>query len=252
MSTATENASAPATPDYGDPSTPVPAHVHVEPPATEQERSKGPEPKPMGSLMAEIAAKWKLAGELAPPGTGKKFDIEEYVREQRMAIFKELCPAEFRAPIDRTLLPNLKAWDEADAWSGTHPGLWLWSHGTGRGKTRMAWRLLGRLHVRHGRQIVKASGQQLAEKYFEHHMDGDPRGFYRWLLRFDTILIDDLDKVDLRDRRYVRMIRELFDELYARRKPVVVTSNEPIAFFRKIAGESCARRMHEVCNEIPF
>lgn len=218
----------------------------------EPEKVDGPASKPLTGLMAEIVAQWNIAGELAPPGTGKKFVLEDHVKEQRLARFKELCPAEFREPIDRRRLPNLKAWDEADAWAGTYPGLWLWSTVTGRGKTRMAWRLLGRLHVKHGKQIIKSSGQQLAETYFEFHMDGDPRGFYRWLLRFDIILIDDLDKVDLSDRRYVRMMRELFDELYARRTAVVVTANEPIAFFSTVAGESCARRMNEVCREIPF
>lgn len=218
----------------------------------EHEKVDGPASKPLTGPMAENAAQLNIAGELAPPGTGEEFDVKEYLRIQRLARFKELCPAEFREPIDRRRLPNLKAWDEADAWAGTHPGLWLWSNATGGGKTRMAWRLLGRMHVKHGKYIIKTSGQQLAEAYFEFHMDGDPRGFYRWLLRFDIILIDDLDKIDLSDRRYVRMMRELFDEFYTSRKAVVVTANEPIAFFSTVAGESCVRRMREVCREIPF
>jgi hypothetical protein len=221
-----------------------------------------PETEKAPAAFADLAAQWREAGILpasaesgdatAQRAPAKPFDVAAALRAQRLERFREQCPAEFRKPINAALLPNIRAWEKADAWAGGYPGIWLWSHATGRGKTRMAWRQFGRLHVEHGKQIIKATGQALAEEYFAAHMDGQPRSFYRWLMRADLIVIDDADKIDLSDRRYVRMVRELFDELYAHRKPAIVTANEPIAWFAKNCGESCARRMREVCAEVEF
>ena len=207
------------------------------------------------SVASDFIAALREAGLYVEPSERKPaapYDPAAAIREQRMAHFKELCPPEFLKPIDRSLLPVLRAWDESDAWAGSTPGVWLWSRETGQGKTRMAWRQFGRLHVNHGKHCLKATGQALAEEYFTYHMDGEPRAFYRWLARCDVLFIDDIDKIDLQDRRYCRMLRELFDELYAARKPVCVTSNEPISYFAKFCGESCCRRMREVAREIHF
>ena len=178
--------------------------------------------------------------------------VREFIRAQRMDAFKASCPAEFRQKIDPALIPNPKAWAAADGWSGAHPGLWLWSHATGRAKTRMLYRKFGWLHVDRGRSVLKITGQHLAEEYFGYHMQGHPRAFYGWVLGYDVVMLDDLDKIDLADRRAPRMCRELFDEFYAQRKPVLVTANENIEHFQARIGDSTARRMSSVCREIEF
>ena len=116
----------------------------------------------------------------------------------------------------------------------------------------MAWRQYGRLHVERGRSVIKASGQALAEEYFGYHMEGEPRGFYRWLHHGQVLMLDDLDKVDYGEPRYARMMRELWDEIYAHQWPVIVTANEPISYFETTLGASCARRMREATREIRF
>ena len=206
----------------------------------------------IGFHFAGLRDEWQAAGlfDSNAPQIAQK-TTAELLREQRLTRFNALCPVEFREKIDRTRLPNLAAWDEADAWGGTHPGLWLWSNETGRGKSRMAWRQFGRAHVERGRFTIKASGQSLCEDYFSHHMDGNPRTFYRSILCADLLIIDDLDKAEFNERNK-RTIRELFDELYAHRKSVIVTANEPISFFEQVTGASCVRRMREVCREISF
>lgn len=178
--------------------------------------------------------------------------VRAFVRKQRMDKFKESCPSEFRQVINRDLIPNLAAWDDADAWDGKHQGIWIWSHETGHAKSRMLWRQFGRLHVEHGKACLKVSGQALAEEYFGYHMAGEPRAFYAWILAYDVLMIDDLDKMDLDDKRAPRMCRELFDLCYEKRKPVLVTANEPIEHFQKRIGDSTARRMSSVCREIKF
>lgn len=188
------------------------------------------------------------------PATQKEEDakVRAFIRSQRMMAFKASCPAEFRRAINRDLIPNLPAWDEADAWTGTHPGVWLWSAATGRAKSRMLWRQFGRLHVEHGKAVLKISGQALAEEYFSFHMDGEPRSFYHWVMAYDIVMIDDIDKIDIADKRAPRMLRELFDQLYEHQKPVLCTANEPIEHFQKRIGDSTARRMSAVCREIQF
>lgn len=205
-----------------------------------------------GGEFADMLAQWKAAG-LIDTNAPKPAPVDTYayLRAQRLERFKAHCPAEFSQKIDRSRLPNLPAWDAADAWGFCSPGLWLWSHESGRGKSRMAWRLYGRAHVERGLYCVKGSGQSLCEDYFAYHMDGNPRGFYRDLLKVDILIIDDIDKADFTERNK-RTIRELFDELYAHRKAVIVTAQEPISFFANVIGDSCVRRMREVCREIPF
>ena len=203
-----------------------------------------------------IAAGLMADGPIQPPQLitpeEEESNVRNAIRAQRMDAFKARCPEEFRSKIDRALIPNLKAWDQADAWAGTFPGVWLWSRETGRAKTRMLWRQFGRLHVDHGKSVLKITGQALAEEYFRYHMAGEPRAFYHWVKRHDIIMLDDLDKLDMEDRRAPRMCRELFDELYSFHKPVLVTANEPIAHFQRRIGDSTARRMNSVCTEIAF
>jgi chromosomal replication initiation ATPase DnaA len=202
----------------------------------------------------DIRAEWIAAGLIDPNASKtepKPFDEAEALRAQRLERFQDLCPVEFRQKIDRSKLPNLAAWDSADAWNMQAPGLWLWSTETGRGKSRMAWRLFGRAHVQHGRHVLKTSGQSLAESYFEDHMDGDPRRFYRRALAPDILIIDDIDKAEVSERNR-RALRELWDELYSHRKAVIVTANRPIEWFAKDFGPSAVRRMREICTEIKF
>lgn len=179
-------------------------------------------------------------------------EVQAAARKGRLVQFQEICPAEFRPKIDEALLPNLGSWREADKWDGSHLGIFLWSHETGRAKTRMLWRQFGRLYVERGKRVIKFTGQKLAEVYFGYHMDGDPSGFYRWIMSHQVLMLDDLDKIRFDDERATRMLRELFDQLYSARHAVLATSNEPIEFFSKHIGESGARRIRAVCREIKF
>ncbi len=185
------------------------------------------------------------------------------VREQRMAAFRQFCPEEFRQKIDRALIPNLAAWDDADTWAGGFPGVWLWSHETGEAKTRMLWRKFGQLHAEQGRTVMRVTGVNLAEEYHDCYQRSTTAQFYRHLCGGGVVMLDDLDKMPLpqgeqgfgeRDNamRNARMLRELFDTFYEEHTPVLVTANEPIAWFGKIIGPSGERRMRAVCREVAF
>jgi hypothetical protein len=185
------------------------------------------------------------------------------IREQRREAFRRFCPEEFRQKIDRTKIPNVAAWDEADAWSGGCPGLWLWSHETGEAKTRMLWRKFGQLHAEQGKTVLRVTGLNLAEEYHDCYKRNCTAQFYRHMCGVQVVMLDDLDKMPLqrRDQGYAerdnavqngRMLRELFDTFYEERTPVLVTANEPIAWFADILGPSTERRMRAVCREVAF
>jgi hypothetical protein len=177
----------------------------------------------------------------------------KFLAESRLTNFKALCPPQFCKPINRDLIPDLTAWDAADAWvPGTHPGLWLWSPETGRAKTRMAWRLVERGIVRLGLDYGFITGHHLGERMYEDWRDGTPADTVRRFVRKDFVVIDDIDKFPFGDERLARGFRELFDVFYTRQISVLATSNEPISFIAQRLGASCERRLREVCREVRF
>lgn len=219
------------------------------------------------SEFANLARVWREAGLMPPEGTPiperKEFDVKTYLKEQREAAFKENCPVEFQQEIDRSKIGNLAAWDLADKWSGTHPGIWLWSHGTGVAKTRMLWRKFGELHVNMGRMVCRISGANLAEEYHDAYNHSRTSSFYARLMKFPAVFLDDLDKMHLGEasdgfaeqaiaQKNRLMLRELFDKFYEHHVPVMVTANETIDWFEERIGASGARRMRAVCEEIHF
>ena len=198
-----------------------------------------------------------LFDHLKIPAPTEVVDFEQRSRdaihEARLKDFKARCPLEFRSNIERAKITSINAWDIADKWKpGEHPGLWLWSHETGRCKTRMAWRKIGQAIVWYGLRYVITSGTGLADLCYENFRDGEPSEFVRRFKGLGFVVIDDVDKFPFNDEKHGRAFRELFDMFYANHVSVLVTSNEPISFVDSKLGESCGRRIHEVCGEIKF
>lgn len=200
---------------------------------------------------------------LAEPAKYLNPDIQAEVRAQRLHLFREVCPPEFQKKIDMERISSPVAWAKADLWAGTHPGVWLWSAGTGEAKTRMLWRKFGQLHVEQGKTVLRVSGLNLAERYHDDYNHNDTDRFYNRLQGFQVVMLDDLDKIALPStevgfsedghaQRNARMLREVFDRFYEWHTPVLVTANEPIAWFAERIGPSTERRMRETCAEIAF
>lgn len=217
----------------------------------------------MGSLADEFRRLWGLAPRDPNAAPLPVPTVEDLIRDQRRENFRRFCPKEFQQKIDRTKIPNLAAWDEADKWNGRAPGIWLWSHSTGEAKSRMLWRKFGQLHVEQGRTVVRITGLNLAEDYHDHFNKNATAQFYRHLAgrKGQVVMLDDLDKMPLpaadlgyaervHADRNARMLREVFDMFYEEHVPVLVTANEPIAFFAERCGPSTERRMKAVCTEV--
>ncbi len=192
---------------------------------------------------------------IAPPTQHVDLEARSLVliHEQKMAYFRNKCPLEFQKPIDRALIPNLTAWDAADAWQpGEYPGLWLWSSETGRAKTRMQWRKIGQAHVRLNKRHVFITGAHLGEWCYTCFRDGEPSEFYRRFRNHDLVVLDDVDKYPFGDERHARAFRELFDFFYSSHISVLVSANESIAAIGAKIGDSGRRRIEEVCREVRF
>lgn len=215
------------------------------------------DPQPIGTLIDRKGLPNVTTTEPAP------CDIAAIIRRQRLDAFHRQCPPEFHVAIDEAKLPNLQAWKESDAWHGDFPGLWLWSKATGMGKTRMLWRKFGELHVQRGMSVQRTTGLNLAEEYHDAFNRNQTANFYRAICCVQVVMMDDLDKMPLPERnlgfgatehaaRNARMLRELFDTFYEEHTRVVVTANQPIAWFAQRIGESAERRMRAVCVEVNF
>lgn len=164
---------------------------------------------------------------------------------QRASQFKVGCPKEFCTAINRNILKNPWAFDQVAKWDGTYPGP-LAAGPTGQSKTRAAWSALGRLYVKNGKRITSFTAKRLTEKYFEHHMDGEPQRFWAALSRFDAFLIDDIDKLE-RNQRNDTTIFEVLDWIYANHRPVICTTNRDRAWWTDSLGTAFARRMFDEC-----
>lgn len=214
---------------------------------------------------ASFLTEWRKLGILPPEGTpttpAAPLDPAELVRQQRLERWRSICPVEFQKKIDPSLIPNQTAWNDADSWDGSFPGLWLWSHDTGHAKTRMLWRKFGQLHVRRGLVVGRITGLNLSEEYHDAYHKNRTGEFYARCSKLQCLMLDDLDKMVLpredagyaetdNGARNARMLRELFDRCYENHTPVLVTANEPISFFSERCGESTERRMRAVCREI--
>jgi hypothetical protein len=176
----------------------------------------------------------------------------DLIQKSRLDYFNTMCPREFCSPIDRTLLRNLNAWDEANKWTpGEYPGIWLWSPETGLGKTRMLWKKVGQAVVS-GKRYIFITGIHLGEWYYECFRDGEPLKFYGRFRNHDVVMLDDLDKYPVDDERAARALRELWDNFYRNHVSVIVSANEPPEFMQERIGHSAYRRITEVCQPIQF
>lgn len=207
------------------------------------------EPQESGNVFADLKGQLKKAFAQLPENPVIPYHLTE--EGHRASQFKAGCPKEFCTAINRNILKNPWAFDQVAKWPGTYPGP-LASGPTGQSKTRAAWSVLGRLYVKEGRHITSFTAKRIMEKYFEHHMSGEPARFWSALSRFDVFLLDDIDKFEINDRNCT-VLFELLDWIYANHRAVVCTNNRPRDWWAEKMGTAFARRMFdEAFFTVPF
>jgi hypothetical protein len=207
------------------------------------------EPRSIEELMEGFVARSSV---LVPDEAFVKASRERLVA-QRTKSFFDRCPAEFAVPIDRRRMrAPAAAVDRALSWRATFPGVWLWSEASGQGKTRVLWQLYRIARVDLGKSVLERTGQQWADEVWHHHMEGKSHELWGWLARWDVLVFDDLDKVNIDDQRQVRALREVFDLIRRERMPAVVTTNRPPEWVESAMGGSAERRVVESFTAIRF
>jgi len=203
--------------------------------------------------MAELMERYRQGHAPPVPEEAYARASREVLAEQRRKVFGRRCPDEFAVPIERQRMKApASAVDRALSWSMTSPGLWLWSSATGQGKTRVLWELYRIAYTERGKSICELTGQQWADEVWQHHMAGTMQQLWGWLMRWDLLVLDDLDKANLTDERQARAMRELLDVLYRGRVPAVVTANRPPSWITEMLGQSAGRRAAEAFTAIRF
>lgn len=205
--------------------------------------------KDSAAIFGEMKAKLKQAFAQLPENPVIPYHLTP--EGNRASQFKAGCPKEFCVAINRNILRNPWAFDQIAKWDGSYPGP-LGAGPTGQSKTRAAWSCLGRLYVKEGRRITSFTVKRLMEKYFEHHMDGEPQRFWSAMARFDAFLIDDIDKFESNARNDT-VLFELLDWIYANHRPAICTTNRDRAWWSDKMGSAFTRRMFdEAFFTVPF
>lgn len=213
--------------------------------------------RPVGVEIDDILRSWGVDPTAAPSNVLSEKALEGVNREiltrDRAKWFEERCPEEFKGAFvpERSRAPHV-ALQQAMLWRGAFPGVWLWSNATGQGKTRMMWTLVRVARVDLGRSILEYTGQQWADEFWRHHMDGKADELWGWLKRWDVLVLDDVDKINVGDVRQQRALREFFDVIYRERKPAIVTANKPPSWIAETLGQSAERRVAESFTAIRF
>jgi len=181
-------------------------------------------------------------------------DWEERNRQRaNQQAWRKLCPPAYRA-IDRSRLPNIEAHDKVMAWEFGPQGLVLFGE-TGKGKTRSAWALLGKLIIQ-GRRVSaldSMAGIQYAAEY--NRGASDVEEWIEDLISAEVLLLDDVLKVKLTDS-FESAVFTMIDQRIAHERPTILTSNDTGATLAARVSQDRAnpllRRLREHCQQICF
>jgi hypothetical protein len=162
---------------------------------------------------------------------------------ERAHRFYRACPEEFRGPIKKDMLPDALAFQSVADWDGTYPGPIAWGP-TNTAKSRAVWVALRRLCIDKAQTFTWHTAKQLTERYFKHHMEGEPEKFWEYFLRTELTYIDDVDKLELNDRNQ-GVLFEFYDWAYRDHRPVIATTNKSRAWWVDRMGDAHTRRMFD-------
>lgn len=177
---------------------------------------------------------------------------QEYYRRQALSRqWEEICPLEFRATVI-SKLPNMSLYDQAMKWSYGPRGLVL-NGSTGKGKSRIGWRLLEREHYL-GRSVAFMDGSfglEYASRYSK-----SASGTFEWLEELSTcklLLMDDVLKIKLTDSAE-SAIFSIIEHRTTNCLPIIVTTNDTgdslLARMSPDRGPAVVRRLREFCDHI--
>lgn len=220
-------------------------------------------PRPIGMEIDDFRKRYGLTEEVSEriaQATADRYreELEALETTRREGRWKRLCPAEFRVPFERRLLPKevrAGAVDEVLDWKFGPKGLWVIG-ASGYGKTRTMWQMLRREIVELNRTAVVMDGVEFSNACVAAFSDGSKtERFLQSLVQPAIFVIDDLAK------RFTKSTAEAFfavlDRRTARQRPLILTTNcDGKALEKMIAdpqlSDPMRRRLRQFCETVIF
>lgn len=181
----------------------------------------------------------------------RKQEYDAKLDSERENLWAEICPPLFQRTKDE-LLPQRQL-AEAMAWEYNPKGLLL--HGsTGRGKTRIVWRIL-RKQFLNGLRFEAMTAGEFSRKSSDSAANGYAEDWAEKLVRVRLLFIDDLGKGKLTERNEADLF-DIIDRRIAFERPIIVTTNSVGDELQKRLdpdrGAPLIRRLREFCDCISF
>lgn len=200
---------------------------------------------PADSVPLVPQADWKaafLAAVAALPDVAPAIPYDATPEGQRMAAFKRICPDQFRAKINRALLPMPEQFDRVANWDGVFPGPCA-SGLTDTAKTRATWSALGRLYVLENKPFAWFPVKRLTTELAKDEESGNADEFFRRYSHFKILMVDDADKINWDFMSNQEALFSFYDWIYRTRKPCITTTNKGRDWWAKKMGDAFARRL---------
>ncbi len=159
---------------------------------------------------------------------------------------------EFLKPIDRKQLKNPLAFDRVAGWDGQFRG--PLAHGlTGGAKTRAAVAAVEHLFVKKNLPFTWFPVSRLVDEVQRFEKKDLLDEFYRSLLHYPVVIVDDLDKINWNRQEEPGVLFRFYDWVYRAHRPVITTTNKPRAWWLERVGEAFVRRLFDEAHfEVKF
>lgn len=184
-----------------------------------------------------LAARDQLPDQVTVP-------FERTPEGERLQKYRKVCPPEFVAKLDRSLLPNTDTFDRVALWDGAFPGPCA-SGATGTGKTRAAWSALSRLYVRENKPFAWFPVRRLVTELGKYEEYNAADEFFRTYDYHPILMVDDADKINWQFESQLQLLFAFYDWIYRTRKPCITTTNKDREWWANKMGEAFARRLFD-------
>ena len=159
---------------------------------------------------------------------------------------------EFLKPLDRKLLKNTRAFDAVAGWNGKYPGP-LATGATGFSKSRGAFTAIERLFVYENRPFSWFPVKRLLSEFGRYEKKDLLDEFYRMLLHYPVLLVDDLEKINWQFESESAVLFQFYDWVYRAQRPCITTTNKDRAWWRERTGDAFVRRLFDEAHfEVKF
>jgi hypothetical protein len=159
---------------------------------------------------------------------------------------------EFLRPLDRRLLRSPVSFDRIANWNGHFPGP-IATGATGTRKTGAGFAAVQRLFVYENRAFSFFPVKRLISEYSRYEKKDILDEFYRMLLHYPVLLVDDLDKINWQFESEVSILFQFYDWVYRARRAVITTTNQNRAWWTERTGPAFVRRIFDEAHfEVKF